>query len=162
MSSCLPLRCASISFSIGLCSCGMLSISIIKRVKRPRVKLGKRAKLSRAKLASRRNGTRPTGPRQTGTRQKGRAKLDWQHLYSCMNWGIGERTKMPNLWNSSEGDSNPRSLDWESGILLLRYCALHQLETNNRPFNSETNIIFPNCWEYLGYNGILPTNSEYS
>ena len=62
--------------------CGVLSIAITKRFKRPRVKLTrakleKRAKLSRAKLASRRSGTRPARSRQTGTRQKGRAKVEW-------------------------------------------------------------------------------------
>ena len=29
---------------------------------------------------------------------------------------------MPKLWNGSKGDSNPGSLDWESGIVSLNYC----------------------------------------
>ena len=33
------------------------------------------------------------------------------HLYSSVNWGLVERTKMPNLPNSREGDSDPGSLD---------------------------------------------------
>ena len=32
-------------------------------------------------------------------------------------------TKMHTLWNSIKGDSNPGSLDWESGILPLSYHA---------------------------------------
>ena len=41
------------------------------------------------------------------------------HLYSWVNWGVAERTKIPYLRNSSKGDTNPSSLDCESGILPL-------------------------------------------
>ena len=46
------------------------------------------------------------------------------HLYSWVNWGIVERTRMPKLRNGSKGgDSNPDSLDCKSGIILLSYSA---------------------------------------
>ena len=44
-------------------------------------------------------------------------------LYSWVNWGIVERTKMLTLRNGSKGDSNPDSLDWDTGILRLSYRA---------------------------------------
>ena len=45
------------------------------------------------------------------------------HLYSRVNRGVVERMKMPTLRNGSKGDSNPGSLDCESGILPLSYRA---------------------------------------
>ena len=45
-------------------------------------------------------------------------------IYTAESTGASmERTKMPNLRNGSKGDSNPCSLDCESGILLLSYLA---------------------------------------
>ena len=40
------------------------------------------------------------------------------HLYSCVNWGFVERTKMRKFRNSSKEDSNPGSLVWGSAF----YC----------------------------------------
>ena len=45
-------------------------------------------------------------------------------IYTAESTGASmERTEMPNLQNDSKGDSNPGSLDCESGILPLSYCA---------------------------------------
>ena len=41
----------------------------------------------------------------------------------AQNWGVMERTKIPNLRNASKGDSHPGSPDWESGIRPLNYLA---------------------------------------
>ena len=51
---------------------------------------------------------------------------------SLVNWGVVERTNMPQLLNRSKGDSNPGSLDLESSILPLSYRAPHK--KNNEPF----------------------------
>ena len=45
-------------------------------------------------------------------------------IYNWVNWGIVERTKMPELRNGSKGDSNPGYLDSDSGILPLSYVYL--------------------------------------
>ena len=45
-------------------------------------------------------------------------------IYTAESTGTTmERTKMPNLRNGTKGDSNPGSLDCESGILPLSYRA---------------------------------------
>ena len=65
---------------------------------------------------------------------------------------------MPNLRNGSKGDSNPGSLDCESGILPLSYCApladevlclvsvLASRQNANRPvsFNGRVHYKYPN------------------
>ena len=46
-----------------------------------------------------------------------------RYSYLLLSWGIVDKTKMSKLWNSSRGDFNPGSLDWESGVLPLSYRA---------------------------------------
>ena len=42
-----------------------------------------------------------------------------RYSFIHLSWGNMERIKMPELRNGSKGDSNPGSLDCESGILTL-------------------------------------------
>ena len=60
-------------------------------------------------------------------------------LYSGVNWGIMERAQMPKLRNSSEGDSNPGSLDRESdNQTLYRWAtSLHRWQQLTRILNNK-------------------------
>ena len=59
--------------------------------------------------------------------------------------------KMPNLRNGSKGDSNPGSLDCESGILPLSYCAPIVLswspirERNSCRTCQQIELVYRNC-----------------